>query len=88
MWGRGWTYGGVAKIRFKGRFCKRMNFRKLTTVNVRTLYRAAGNWKDVLDNPFYDKYKRKLERVQGQVFSIIIFHTIVLALLYVTVTPQ
>ena len=32
---------------------------------IRTLYRAAVTWKDVLDNPFYEKYKKQLETLQG-----------------------
>lgn len=33
--------------------------------HVRRVCRAATNWKDVLDNPFYEKYKKKLEKIQG-----------------------
>ncbi len=32
---------------------------------IRNLYRAATTLKDVLDNPFYDKYKKRLETIQG-----------------------
>ena len=48
-----------------------MNFvsvRKLacgSAQHVRRVCRAATNWKDVLDNPFYEKYKKKLEKIQG-----------------------
>ena len=39
--------------------------RKTLVQQVRGIYRAATSWKDVLDNPFYDKYKKQLEAVQG-----------------------
>lgn len=37
----------------------------LCVQHLRSFIRAADTWKDVLDNPFYNKYKRKLGKVQG-----------------------
>jgi hypothetical protein len=39
--------------------------RLLQVQRFRSVFSAATVWKDVLENPYYDKYKQKLEKVQG-----------------------
>ena len=45
--------------------CFRVSSGLLQSLAIRSFHRAVKIPKDVLENPFYGKYKKQLERVQG-----------------------